>query len=135
MTEEIVIKHWEKMKAIIEACKEIEMLYDTRHAITIGIEKTIQRTRRTPVENALYRIEAKKAELKQDIDSYYKEHEEIEKWLSESVQDPIMKNIIRMKFLTGKSWADVAAVVYGDYKCADIARIYYRRHKAAIYES
>lgn len=135
MREETIKKHWKQIKDILDLSQEIKQLYDTRHAISFYAVKMKRQREKSPVENAIFKIDEKHSELKQKIQSYYAESAEIETWLRGSVHDPIMKAIIRQRFLTGKSWAEVAITIYGKGTTADIARIYYSQHKAEIYES
>lgn len=71
--------------------------------------------------------------LAAQIERYFTEEKEIEEWLL-SITDPIMKTIIRARYLNGESWESTAAIVYGPGSSADSVRVYYRRHKGKVYQ-
>ena len=72
--------------------------------------------------------------LAAQIEQYFTEEKEIETWLCDAVTDPIMRTIIRARYLNGESWAGTAAIVYGTGSSEDSVRIYYGRHKGKIYQ-
>ena len=135
MKEITLIEHRDRMMYLSDACNEIRQLYDTRHAIGISWNFTTnQPGRLSPVERALLKIDKQTELLEQEARSYYAESAEIEKWLSESVKDPIMKAIIRARFLTDSGWRKVGKIIYGKPD-ADRARNYYQEHKKEVLES
>ena len=70
--------------------------------------------------------------LAEQIEQYFTEEKEIDIGLSD-ITDPIIKTIIRARYLNGESWENTAAIVYGPGSSADSVRVYYRRHKGKIY--
>lgn len=135
MREEAVKYHAARLPELVAMADQIRQMYDTRHSIaTVGISTKAQPGTLSPVEKALHAIDAQRDHLAEQMAQYFREEEEITQWL-EALPDPIMKTIIRAHFLTGKSWAETALIVYGRGSSADSVRVYYRRHKAEIYES
>lgn len=132
MLEEIVKNHRMKEKDLIAIADGIEKLYDTRHSLSYSGVKL--QPGKSTVERAIEKIDNQREYLADQMENYFKEDEEIEKWLAESVKNQVMKTIIRARFLNGKSWKETSRIIYGRYAHEDQARDYYRRHKHEIYE-
>lgn len=135
MREETVKQHAARLPELVAMADQIRQMYDTRRAIvSAGGGAKPQPGMVSPIEKALQEIDAQRERLADAMAAYFREEKKITEWL-ETLPDPIIKTIIRARFLTGKSWAETAAIVYGRGSSADSVRIYYNRHKAFVYES
>lgn len=59
---------------------------------------------KSAVEKAIDRIDRVTADLERDVIAFANELAEIEGWLAERVDDPIVSAIIRARFICGETW-------------------------------
>jgi len=111
---------------------QIESLYDTRKAVWTVIESG-KRDLSGPIPRTLEKIDKLRERMEQTALQYIAEREEIEKWL-EAVTDMNFRNIVRLHFLMGYSWAQTCKKVYG-YADPDTCRKYYQRKSQNFLEN
>ena len=134
MKESTVKNHRKKLLEAESIKQEIIALYDTRKAVTFDKEIFQGFAAVSPTEKAVFQLDRLKAHLVDIVRSYVAEEEAITIWL-ESIPDPVIRSIIRSRFLAGKTWAETAKAIY-HRNDPDTVRVQYNRYKKKhhIYE-